>query len=644
MSIIWSGGLPHVVSGVTSFNTRTGAVTLLGSDVITALGYTPANGALYVPYTGATGDLDLGSHALLALRSAFVANGSGLDAIVGVNDINGTGVTVVAGGSYGVNPPAMVVKNYASTPIVSFFSDTVLFDAIIAAASVPAYAAGVQTPLVYNSTTQRFETHTPAPTGVTSFNTRTGAVTLSSGDVTTALTYTPENLANKAINFATVNNTLYPSVQAVVNYISTLPPTGVTSFNTRTGAVTLSSGDVTTALTYTPENIANKATDFVTVNNTLYPSIQAVVNYISALPPTGVTSFNTRTGAVTLSSGDVTTALGYTPEHILTFNNGLTRTGNIIALGGLLLANSNVDLNGLVLVFAGTLPGSLFGGQVVIGGITSVVNVSNNNVSIGITSPSNSSISFTASGIVLNDSNNNKGLIGFNDYSANIQPLAYAQQSFVTAAIAAGAVTSFNTRTGAVTLSSGDVTTALTYTPENIANKATDFTTVNNTLYPSIQAVVNYIASLPPSGVSSFNTRTGAITLTSGDVTTALGYTPANSTTVGNIIASNVLPPGQTAAISNIVTPTVAGLKMYRMSAFLNLQIATAGICRLELIFTDDNGFAQTIIAINHAGVGTNIFLSSVYTFIATGTITVRVNAVSGTQTYSAGATLELMN
>ena len=31
--------------GVTSFNTRTGAVTLLGSDVITALGYTPLSGA-----------------------------------------------------------------------------------------------------------------------------------------------------------------------------------------------------------------------------------------------------------------------------------------------------------------------------------------------------------------------------------------------------------------------------------------------------------------------------------------------------------------------------------------------------------------------------------------------------------------------
>lgn len=51
---------------------------------------------------------------------------------------------------------------------------------------------------------------------------------------------------------------------------------GVVSFNTRTGAVTLTSGDVTTALGFTP-----------------------------AVAGSGVTSFNTRTGAVTLEAGDV---------------------------------------------------------------------------------------------------------------------------------------------------------------------------------------------------------------------------------------------------------------------------------------------------------------------------------------------------
>jgi hypothetical protein len=68
-------------------------------------------------------------------------------------------------------------------------------------------------------------------------------------------------------------------------------------------------------------------------------------------------------------------------------------------------------------------------------------------------------------------------------------------------------VSSFNARTGAVTLTSGDVTGALGFTPANSA------------------AVV-----------TSFNTRTGAVTLTSGDVTTALGFTPANATALSNYV------------------------------------------------------------------------------------------------------------
>jgi hypothetical protein len=63
----------------------------------------------------------------------------------------------------------------------------------------------------------------PVAVDVKSFNTRTGAVTLTSADVTTALGYAPA------------------SSTAVVS-----------SFNTRTGAVTLTSADVTAALTYVP--------------------------------------------------------------------------------------------------------------------------------------------------------------------------------------------------------------------------------------------------------------------------------------------------------------------------------------------------------------------------------------------------------
>jgi hypothetical protein len=50
----------------------------------------------------------------------------------------------------------------------------------------------------------------------------------------------------------------------------------------------------------------------------------------------------------------------------------------------------------------------------------------------------------------------------------------------------------------------GGIVAALGYTPENVANKATDFTTVNNTLYPSVQATKNYVDSKVPAEFSNF--------------------------------------------------------------------------------------------------------------------------------------------
>lgn len=111
--------------------------------------------------------------------------------------------------------------------------------------------------------------------GVSSFNTRTGDVSMSSTDVSTALGYMP------------------------------LSPTAdrVSRFNNRTGVVTLTSTDVVNALGYTPAQ--------------------------SGGPGAGVSSFNSRTGTVTLSNSDVVNALGYTPFSTL----GGTVAGTVTASG-----------------------------------------------------------------------------------------------------------------------------------------------------------------------------------------------------------------------------------------------------------------------------------------------------------------------
>jgi hypothetical protein len=135
--------------------------------------------------------------------------------------------------------------------------------------------------------------------------TSTSWAALTSGNITTALGFTPYNATNPA------------------GYI-----TGITS------------SDVTTALGFTPYNATNPS-GFVTAAGARgaisvtgagsYDSATGVINIVG-----GVTSFNTRTGAITLSSADVTTALGFTPYNSTNPNGyltGITSTQVTTALG-----------------------------------------------------------------------------------------------------------------------------------------------------------------------------------------------------------------------------------------------------------------------------------------------------------------------
>jgi len=66
-------------------------------------------------------------------------------------------------------------------------------------------------------------------------------------------------------------------------------------------------------------------------------------------------------------------------------------------------------------------------------------------------------------------------------------------------------------------------------------------------------AFVQSAISAVSSGVTSFNTRSGVVTLTSGDVTTALGYTPYNASGATVITTSNI----------STYAPTVSGTGAY---------------------------------------------------------------------------------
>jgi hypothetical protein len=121
--------------------------------------------------------------------------------------------------------------------------------------------------------------------------------------------------------------------------------------------------------------------------------------------------------------------------------------------------------------------------------------------------------------------------------SGDIIYMTATAASFATFATAiSSGVTSFNTRTGAVSLLSADVTGALGFSPANIASPAftgvptapTAATGTNTAQLATCAFVLANAGGGGSSGVSSFNSRTGAVTLQGTDVTSALGYSPAN--------------------------------------------------------------------------------------------------------------------
>jgi hypothetical protein len=104
-----------------------------------------------------------------------------------------------------------------------------------------------------------------------------------------------------------------------------------------------------------------------------------------------------------------------------------------------------------------------------------------------------------------------------------------------------GGVTSFNTRTGAITLSSGDVTGALGFTPYNATNPS-GYT--SNTGTVTSVGGTGTVSGLTLTGTvtgSGNLTLGGTLSLTSGQVTTALGFTPYNSTNPSGYITSSAL-------------------------------------------------------------------------------------------------------
>lgn len=144
--------------------------------------------------------------------------------------------------------------------------------------------------------------------GVSSFNTRTGAITLLDTDVTGALGYTPVTNARTL----TINGTTYDlSANRSWSIVA-----GISSFNTRTGDITLLDTDVTGALGYTPVNNART----ITINGTTY---DLSANRTWVVDASSVTTRVIQKFTATSSQTTFTITGGYTVGMVDVFLNGI---------------------------------------------------------------------------------------------------------------------------------------------------------------------------------------------------------------------------------------------------------------------------------------------------------------------------------
>ncbi len=403
---------PQWAGAITSFNSRTGAITLTGVDVTTALGYTPLSANQTITLTGAV-------------------SGSGTTAIT-------TQYSNIANNTLLANTSGILGPPIATTP-------TILFDNVFGNdhGSLIYRNASAWLELVPGIAGQVLTTNgasaNPSWTNVMlSFNSRSGNVTLTSSDVTTALGFTPIS-GNQTITLSGVlSGSGATSIAAGFAPIST--GTAIANVSGITAApIATPIQDIIDSISATQGSVLYRnAVAWVPLNpGTVGQVLQTEGPSANLQWASTVLSFNTRTGAVTLTSSDITTALGFTP---LSGNQTITISGAVSGSGttSITTSFSAIADNSIISNISG-------------GSAAAIPNSFSNIVDHVVDNTQGDLLYRNASGWVALTPGTNGQVLQTQGASANPHWT--------------NVVLSFNTRTGAVTLTSSDVTTALGFTP-----------------------------------------------------------------------------------------------------------------------------------------------------------------------------------
>src|SRR5215472_12929761 len=500
-------------NAVTSFNGRLGAITLSLADIQGAGGAPVASPQFSgVPSAPTAAP---GSNTGQLATTAFVQQAiSG--ATAGVASFNGrTGIVVLTAPDVtGVGGALLASPAFTGSP------------------TAPTAAVGNNSTLL--ATTAFVTAAVAAAGGVTAFNGRTGSVIMTGADITNAggaLVTSPNFLGTPtAPTAAAGTDNTQLATTAFVNAAISSVGIGVTSFEGRTGAVTLQANDISAAGGLINPNVALTGVPTAPTASVGTSSTQiATTAFVSAAILAGsVTTFNGRSGAVTLAAADISGA------------------------GGALLASPSFTG---VPVAPTAAPGTNTTQLATCAFVTSALT----------TQAANSVTSFNGrQGVVTLTTADIQGAGGAPIASPNLTgtptvPTATAGTSttqaastaFVMNAIAASTagVTSFNSRTGAVTLQANDVSAvggALLASPQ-FTGSPTAPTPVAGDNSTNIATTAFVAHALSTAAVTSFNTRTGAVTLTLADVT-GVGGAPLASPNFSGV------PTAPTASVGTSTT------------------------------------------------------------------------------------------
>jgi hypothetical protein len=317
----------------------------------------------------------------------------------------------------------------------------------------------------------------------------------------------------------------------------------VTSFNTRTGAITLQLNDIMGAGGATlgsPTFFGTPTTPTPaspTQSDQQIPNTAWVQSAIAAAGQSAVTSFNTRTGAIVLTTADITAAGGATQAGLTGYAPLLSPVFTGVPRGPTATAGTNTT----------ELATTAFVTAAVVASTTGVSQFNGRTGAITLTAAD-----ITAAGGAPLASPAFTGTPTAPTPAPGDSDTSIATTAFVTAAIgAAGGVASFNGRNGAVTLVVTDVTNAggAALASPAFTGTPTAPTAAAGTSTAQL-ATTAFVALAVLGSVTSFNSRTGAVTLTGPDITGAGGALIASPAFTGTPSAPTAVPGTSTTQLA----------------------------------------------------------------------------------------------